>query len=270
MTTKPIRKFNATRIALLFSFLLGGCNGAFKPPEPAYFEASLQADDGPMSPVRLRMPHGYANDLVGWWMPHMPKTQPELTKAALLVLATWPDLDPKTAKNRKEFSNPRGATMQILISPRSYLKDAATFERSMQWLYKFKKEWNAVTSEGDRLGLLVSYPSRYGLNVVGMPPALMNDTYRDGVTLRKFDMVMVPKDETSSPGVVITCTADHIPEPEAVANASRIPMCSMYFPNPMLQAIVDVSFRRMHLSDWRDIQHRVTSLLDSFIVRNSK
>lgn len=251
------------------AFLTAACSARHE--EATWIETSLQAPDLLQPPVRLRIPRGYMNDLVGWWEPRMPqpaRVPLDQTQRMLTLWATWPDMQPKSPRNAAQFHDTNQLSLHISVDaiprhlgtrdsritdPRDYMK----IRRG--WQEEFAKAYLEVD--------LVERTPRYGLGVRVVPMSSWDATHPDGRP-RGFQEVMVPLgDAEDRPTTVISCPYERVPEPERRAPGVYTPHCEQYFPMPELDAEVKVHYRRTQLPRWREIQQRTEALLRTFIVQ---
>jgi hypothetical protein len=257
--------------ALAIVVVSGGCAGRRPAERAQWIETTFQAPDLLMPPVRLRIPRGYLNDLVGWWEPKLPQpTRTPLTEPQkiLLLWATWPEMGPKTQDNRKRFDQPRQLTLAIAMEaiPFNVIPgiNQTTDPREFMTVRK------ALSEEFVKAGLkadLVEHTPRFGLRVRGVPLAFWGTPGPGSSPREDFGQVMTPLDDRSeTPSTVIWCHFELLKEPEEAPDSGRIPHCSHYFPMPEIDAEVKVHYRRNQLAQWREIEERTRTLLRSFIV----
>lgn len=266
MGTVPVRVWiwqgGRCLLVALALLVVSGCNGAEARREPPQVSIHLQAAPGTPS-VHLRVPYGYVNDLVGWWEPHMPKASTTLVAPAPqteeLLFMTWPEMGPKTVENAKRFSDPLASDLLVLVK---------ALDTSKAGLSEFLQRRLVLYKDSDSISrpyLMTAYPERFGLAVEGMLRSMQGEPVPMG-GVREFDQFMRPLDAELAKDLFITCTSEDVPEPEDAPKSHRVPLCAMHFANQTLHAIVDVGFRRKHLSEWRDIHQRVGALLNSFVI----
>lgn len=217
--------------------------------------------------MRLRMHPGYVVDLVGWWEPWMPKgARPELgqPKSTILLWMLWPTLEYSTPANLSKLKDPKGNGLTILINGLASTRFNAPGDRP-QDLVRSSLETaldQMLQSNGPTLVPVMEFKPRHGLRAFG--PSLDDRPTQSGLSYQ----ILIPEGSglTVESNVYLRCVHEGVPEPEASPTSRFVPHCSQRFASERFRAMVDVHYRRIHLSNWRQIQKQVEQKLESFIV----
>ena len=263
-------------------FGLNGCSGSGPTAQNTSIKQEQKTQEMPVhealfqphmsiKPMKLRIPMGYIPDMVGWWEPYMPegvkRPGPGEIEESILLFTTWPEMQPKNIENQHRFSDKEQTWGTIHISSVPKGLDFDLQERMEFTAQVYRRSISRI--EG--VERLIQYPSRYGLEVEGLPIDLLKKRLRPGsLSIERNDQVLTRKDSKGNVTTFFKCTFDFVPEPEEFAKyeeAEVVPQCEHFFIHHELKAIVSMGYRRKYLPQWQELEARARTVLSSFIVQ---
>jgi hypothetical protein len=163
-------------------------------------------------------------------------------------------------ENAYRFADARQSTLWIYVRAVPWSTNDSNQDLGVAMASERRKAMGLVTDEFQSASEDSAVPgeSRHGLRVLG-PSAEQLKSRRTAA-----HQLLRPIDGSST---FLVCHHEDIVELEAHAVGTEvrlIPHCEHYFANPQLNAVIKVHYRRSHLSEWRDIEQRVNSLLAGF------
>jgi hypothetical protein len=221
----------------------------------------------------LRVPWGYRHMIFG------PSIGGQLTNnghrpsleqgyGGLFMWALLPDVSPHNQRvppvveTRGQFDL---VTVQVSPPAPSFVEIWTTAEWLRRRRISLQQDLNIGPVYRDMP--LVRKESRFGLNRIGPEKVVIDPSYE----LRQFKPGLPPYkdlwfngDKLEISTTIIVCGSDYISNGEREIDNNPRTLCHHEFAHSGINSGIRLTYWKMHHENWRSIQERVTSLLDSF------
>ncbi|MHB1098189.1 MAG: hypothetical protein ACYCZR_01425 [Burkholderiales bacterium] len=258
---------------------LGGCAQSPEPNTPYSPPLRLNwpLDHTGTHRVQVLVPAGYNMSAGAEWMeaviyPHGRPTDPHNVQQDMLLETLWPEMGPHTVGNNQSFEVPgMGRMLMILIGsgavdPAIHARDRLHIDLDTDKFFLKQVCIPPPSLPGKAichdLDHLYPKPGKFGLKRVGVDFHRFPDVPK--AEYRHYNDLYYTPDMGADMQTYVSCTADEVGP--TVHGIAYNPLCQQYFIFRPLNAVVQVTYRRVYLKDWSGIQSAVGQFLQSTIV----
>lgn len=266
-------------LMVLFTIILVGCVRESDVSRWPAMELDWPLDNSGTKTVHIIIPAGYNVGSVADKMEQIVyskglKQDSGNVRKQILLETLWPGMETRTRRNDEQFSA-RGGGQRLSILLTSGAVDPLVHSQnqlhtslnadifvflSRVCIPPHELPGKAICHE---LKELAHKPERFGLKHVGIDFSQFPDLPKDNY--RQYDDIYFTPEWGEGMHEYIKCTADEVGP--MVNGHQYFPHCEQHFIFGPMNVEVKVSYRRIYLEDWREIQLKVESLLNSFIVK---